>query len=70
MLVCKYHLNCVRGGGACQQQINVPVFPKLNSYSQYIVYAIYEKSHKAKIQSKIINSRSFKRRRRDWKAGL
>ena len=63
MLLCKYHLNC-------QQQINVHVFPKLNSYSQYIVYAIYEKSHKAKIQSKIINSRPFQMRKRDWKAGL
>ena len=58
------------GWGGGQQQINVPVFPKLNSYSQYIVYAIYEKSHKVKIQSKIINSRPFQMRKRDWKAGL
>ena len=70
---CSLNWNCVglRGGGAGgQQQINVPVFPKLNSFSQYIVYAMYEKCHKAKMLSKIINSKPFQMRKRDWKAGL
>merc|ERR1712055_483908 len=40
------------------------VLPKLNSYFQYIVYAIYQKSHKAKILSQTINSRPFQMRKK------